>query len=200
MAARNPSEGQVGEVDIPMSWFDHVVLEAARRLARQSSRRSFLTRVGTLALGASALPLLPIARASTPARADSKGEPDPSTPIGDPEDCGYWRYCSIDGFLASCCGGTHRACPPGTEMSPVTWIGTCRNPADDTDYVISYNDCCGKDACGRCFCNRNEGDKPIYYPSKSNDIDWCMGKAGVVYNSTVAIVVGVVSKDETPNK
>ena len=84
-------------------------------------------------------------------------------------------------------------------MSPVTWIGTCRNPADGRDYVISYNDCCGKDACGRCFCNRNEGDKPVYYPSKSNDIDWCMGKAGIVYNSTVALVVGV-SGDEPPSK
>ena len=30
-----------------------------------------------------------------------------------------------------------------------------------------------------------------YYPSKSNDIDWCMGKAGVVYNSTVSVVIGV---------
>ena len=179
-----------------MNWFDHVVLNSARKLARRSSRRSFLTRVGTLALGASTLPLLPIARGEATAQADSNGEPDPSTPAGDPNDCGYWRYCSVDGFLASCCGGTHRSCPPGTEMSPVTWIGTCRNPADGLDYIISYNDCCGKNACGRCFCNRNEGDRPVYYPSKSNDIDWCMGKAGVVYNSTVALVVGVDRRDE----
>ena len=47
-------------------------------------------------------------------------------------------------------------CPPGTDMSPVTWIGTCHNPGDGKDYVISYNDCCGKSSCGRCFCNRNE--------------------------------------------
>jgi hypothetical protein len=31
----------------------------------------------------------------------------------------------------------------------------------------------------------------VYYPSKSNDIDWCMGEIGVVYNSTVSIVIGV---------
>ena len=49
-------------------------------------------------------------------------------------------------------------CPPGTDMSPVTWIGTCHNPSDGKDYVISYNDCCGKSSCGRCFCNRNERD------------------------------------------
>ena len=61
-------------------------------------------------------------------------------------------------------------------MSPLTWIGTCRNPVDGKHYVISYNDCCGKNACGRCFCHRNEGDKPVYVPPKSNDIDWCMGQ------------------------
>ncbi len=37
-------------------------------------------------------------------------------------------------------------CPPGTEMSLVTWIGTCQNPADGKHYAISYNDCCGKSA------------------------------------------------------
>lgn len=173
-----------------------------RGLARRTSRRSFLARLGALAAGGAALPLLPVARAGGGAgppetsRAPAPGEPDPSTPEGDPAGCGYWRYCAIDGFLASCCGGTHRSCPPGTEMSPVTWIGTCRNPTDGKDYVISYNDCCGKDACGRCFCNRNEGDRPVYYPSKSNDIDWCMGRVGVVYNSTVAIAVGLATEAE----
>jgi methylamine dehydrogenase light chain len=93
--------------------------------------------------------------------------------------------------MASCCGGSTRSCPPGTEMSPVAWIGTCRNPADGKNYIVSYNDCCGKTNCQRCFCNRNEGEKPVYYPSKSNDVDWCMGKAGIVYNSTVSVVIGV---------
>jgi len=185
-------------------WLDAWVARGSRRLARRTSRRSFLTRLGVLAAGGTALPLLPVARVPL-ARADSHtgrrppapGEPAPTTPEGNPEDCSYWRYCSIDGFLSSCCGGTHRSCPPGTEMSPVTWIGTCRNPEDGVDYVISYNDCCGKDACGRCFCNRNEGDKPVYLPSKSNDIDWCMGKVGIVYNSTVAIVLGAATQPET---
>ena len=166
----------------------------ARRLARRTSRRSFLTRVGAVLVGGSALPLLPVARGASPSRAPAPGEPDPSTPAGDPESCGYWRYCAIDGFLSSCCGGTHTACPPGTEMSPVTWIGTCRNPADGKDYVISYNDCCGKDLCGRCFCQRHEGDRPVYVTPRSNDINWCMGAVGVVYNSTVAVVVGVATE------
>ena len=79
-------------------------------------------------------------------------------------------------------------------MSPITWLGTCRNPEDGKDYVISYNDCCGKDVCGLCFCARHEGDKPVYYTNKSNDINWCMGRQGVVYNSTVAVVVGVATE------
>jgi methylamine dehydrogenase light chain len=174
-------------------WF----AEGSRRLARRSSRRGFLARLGALLVGGAAVPLLPVARGAGASRhAPAPGEPDPATAEGDPANCGYWRYCSIDGFLSSCCGGSHRSCPPGTEMSPVTWIGTCRNPEDGRDYVISYNDCCGKNACGRCFCNRNEGDRPVYFPQKSNDIDWCMGRVGVVYNSTVALVIGVATDPE----
>ncbi|WP_351061664.1 methylamine dehydrogenase light chain, partial [Psychrobacter sp. TB20-MNA-CIBAN-0197] len=73
-----------------------------------------------------------------------------------------WKYCAIDGWLCSCCGGTSSSCPPGTTPSPITWIGTCRNPHDGSDYIVSYNDCCGKTSCGKCFCNRNEREKPLY--------------------------------------
>jgi len=138
----------------------------------------------------------PLAQVSAPPPEAAPGEPDPTTPEGDVRSCSDWRYCAIDGFLASTCGGTHRSCPPGTEMSPITWLGTCRNPADGKDYVISYNDCCGKGTCGRSFCQRNEGERPVYYTSKNNDIDWCMGTAGVIYNSTVAVVVGLAMESE----
>lgn len=184
-----------------MDRLDRWVSDTARRLSRGTSRRGFLARVGRLGLlgtGAAAVPLLPVSRAHGQAgkRLPSPGEPSPDTPEGNPDDCAYWRYCAVDGFLSSCCGGTNRSCPPGTEMSPVTWIGTCRNPSDGKDYIISYNDCCGKDACGRCFCRRNEGDRPVYLAGKSNDINWCMGQVGVVYNSTVALVIGVATEAE----
>jgi methylamine dehydrogenase light chain len=155
-----------------------------------------LAGLGAFVVGGTVAPLLPVARASAPAREPAPGEPDPATSVGDPESCEYWRYCAIDGFLASCCGGTHTSCPPGTQMAPITWLGTCRNPEDGREYVISYNDCCGKDACTRCFCRRSEGDMPIYYTPKSNDINWCMGTSTVVYNSTVALVVGVATRKE----
>jgi len=171
----------------------------ARAVARRTSRRGFLASVGALLVGGAAAPLLPVSRAAAE-RARAAGEPDPATPAGDPDACEYWRYCAIDGFLASCCGGSHTSCPPGTQMSPITWLGTCRNPQDGKEYVISYNDCCGKDVCGNCFCNRNEGDKPVYYTHKNNDIDWCMGTESVVYNSTVALVVGVATPSEHAGK
>jgi methylamine dehydrogenase light chain len=163
---------------------------AAARPARACARTARLL-AAALGLGLPALLLAPATPAGAQAWTPSPGEPDVETPAGDPTDRGYWRYCAIDGFLASCCGGTPVSCPPGTEMSPITWIGTCRNPADGKDYVISYNDCCGKSMCGRCFTSRNEGDKPVYFTPKSNDINWCMGSKSTIYNSTVAIILGV---------
>jgi methylamine dehydrogenase light chain len=75
----------------------------------------------------------------------------------------------------------------------VTWIGTCHNPGDGRDYIISYNDCCGKSSCNRCTCNRNEGDRPIYQPAKSNDINWCLANTSNAYHCSLAVVIGVGS-------
>lgn len=177
-----------------MRWLDRWTESSARGIARLSSRRGFLSLVaGTLA-GAATLPLLPVARAA--GHGESRVPPqttgDPNDP-GDPSTCEYWRYCGIDGFLCSCCGGTRNACPPGTEMSPLTWVGTCENPADGKRYIISYNDCCGKSSCGRCLCNRNDGDKPVYRPQSNNDINWCMGTSTTVYNCSTAVILGTAA-------
>ena len=177
-----------------MTAIDRWFTQLTRGVARRSSRRSFMAQVAGLLVGGAAVPLLPVARAEGATRAPVPGEPDPTTPAGDPGSCDYWRHCAIDGFLCSCCGGTQHSCPPGAEMSPVTWIGTCRNPADGKDYIISYNDCCGKDICGVCFCHRNEGDRPIYMPQRSNDINWCYGTKSVVYNCSTAIVLGIATE------
>ena len=88
-------------------------------------------------------------------------------------------------------GGTVSSCPPGTEVSKVTWVGTCRNPANGRDYLISYNDCCGATMCGQCFCNRNERERPAYRMGVHNDINWCMSNTSNTYHCTVAAIVGV---------
>ncbi len=174
-----------------MHWLDRLFERSSRGVARRSSRRGFIAMLGSAVAGATFAPLLPVARASSaaPSRVPGQSTGNPADP-GDPTQCDYWRYCGIDGFLCSCCGGTQNACPPGTEMSPLTWVGTCENPADGLRYVISYNDCCGKSSCGRCLCNRNEEDKPVYRPHANNDIDWCMGTASNAYNCSTAVILG----------
>ena len=178
-----------------MSWVDRLAEKSARNLARRTSRRNVLTGLSALLLGGASIPLLPVARAAGGGGSGYPGVGEQST--GNPEDpgnpasCDYWRYCAIDGYLCSCCGGTQNTCPPGTEMSPLTWIGTCRNPADGKNYIISYNDCCGKSSCGRCLCNRNESDKPIYRAQSNNDTNWCLGTQSSVYNCSTAVILGV---------
>jgi methylamine dehydrogenase light chain len=163
---------------------DRATGDSSRRLARSASRRSLLTRAGTLLTGAAILPLLPVARAFG---AESVGE------LGDPQSCDYWRYCALGGTLCSCCGGSYNQCPPGAEPSPITWVGTCRNPVDGRDYLISYNDCCGKSLCNRCWCENAERERPVYFPSKSNSVLWCFGTESRAYHCTIGVVLGEAS-------
>jgi methylamine dehydrogenase light chain len=161
-----------------------------RRIAQTGSRRGALRWLGTLMTGAAVVPLLPVSRASASVPTVTFGNPqDP----GDQNSCDYWRYCAIDGFLCSCCGGSPSKCPPGSEMAALTWIGTCQNPADKRHYIISYNDCCGISSCGRCLCNRNEGDRPVVRPQSNNDTNWCVGTSSTVYTCSTAVIIGVAT-------
>jgi len=177
--------------------------KSARSLARRTSRRSLLATLGKMLTGAALVPLLPIDRshrvhaaeasagdnlASPRAKASGKAETD------DAKSCAYWKYCAIDGYLCSCCGGSANSCPPGTTPSPITWIGTCHNPTDDRDYIVSYNDCCGKVSCGNCECNRNQHEKPMYRASRNNDLNWCMANADSNYHCSISVILGVSEK------
>jgi methylamine dehydrogenase light chain len=146
-----------------------------------------VTRLGTLVTGAAVLPLLPVSRAFSA---------EPVEELGDPQSCEYWRYCALGGALCSCCGGSANSCPPGSEVSPISWVGTCRNPVDGRDYLISYNDCCGKSFCDRCFCTNTERERPVYFPSKSNSVLWCFGTESRAYHCTVAAVLGEATADD----
>lgn len=182
-----------------MNAVDRFTEKTARLLARRSSRRSFVSWLGAALVGAPFLPTLPVARAAEGEGAYPGVAPQPTGRAddpGDPASCEYWRYCAMDGFLCSCCGGSQSSCPPGTEMSPITWVGTCRNPADGLSYIISYNDCCGKPSCGRCLCNNNLRERPMYRPQLNNDTVWCLGVAAETYTCTAALVLGTATDEK----
>jgi methylamine dehydrogenase light chain len=162
---------------------DGVVERMTRGAASAIGRRSFLARLGGILVG-SALPVLPYGRGRA-------AESEDNGPTTDDTDCAYWRYCALDGNLCSCCGGSATACPPGTALSPVSWVGTCENPFDGRTYLVSYNDCCGKLSCGKCDCFNNQGERPPYQAGLSNDFNWCMANDSTAYHCTVAVLVGV---------
>lgn len=161
-----------------MSGFDDLTTRALGYLAGRSSRRGALARIGRVLVGAAVLPVLPVARG----RAAEGDAPE--------ERCDYWKYCSADGFLCTCCGGGITECPPGTSPSKLSWVGTCHNPEDKKDYLISYTDCCGGGACNRCNCTNSQGERPGYAMGLHNDVNWCMGNESTIYNCTIVLTLG----------
>lgn len=158
---------------------DRTAETGIRRAARRHGRRSFLAMAGGAFVGASLVPVLPFDRR---ARAAETGE-DP---------CSYWRHCALDGNLCSTSGGSLTSCPPGSSASAVSWVGTCANPDDGRDYLVSYNDCCGKAAVSSStFCYTSQGERPGYRMGLYNDINWCMANADTGYHCTVSVVVGL---------
>ncbi len=167
--------------------------QRVRRIAHNRGRRSLIARLGVALVGGAALPMLPFDRSSPfmAAQAAEPGKAAKTDPQLDPTACEYWRYCALDGFLCTCCGGSLTQCAPGTEPSKVTWVGTCLNPQDGRQYLVSYNDCCGKGPCGECVCNGNERERPGYRMGVHNDINWCMASTSSMYHCTVSVIVGV---------
>ena len=153
-----------------------------RGSARAHGRRSFLARASASVLGGALLaPVLPFDRRAHAA-----------TPVAE-NDCTYWRHCAIDGFLCVDSGGSLTSCPPGSSVSAVSWVGTCQNPEDGKDYLVSYNDCCGKPLIpSATFCYNSERERPGYRMGLYNDINWCMANADKGYHCTVSVVVGMV--------
>jgi len=173
-----------------MRWLDKFGENLSRSVAHRASRRSMLRKVGKMMVGSAfVLPVLPVARA---ARNDLHPSLDPNA-VSEEEfnSCDYWRHCAVDGFLCSCCGGTATTCPPGSTPSPISWVGTCHNPHDGKDYLVSYHDCCGKTACNRCQCNTQVRERPGYEFFLHNDINWCMANENSTFHCTTSVLVGL---------
>ena len=175
------------------AWFDRAAEKRARQSAQRVSRRSIVAMLGQAMVGALAVPLLPFDRSGEAFGAEhpepKKGEFKNTT---DNEACDYWRYCALSGTLCTCCGGTLTSCPPGAEVSKVTWVGTCENPSDGKQYLVSYNDCCGKVACDQCPCSNHQRERPGYRLGLHNGINWCMANDRNAYHCTVAALIGIV--------
>ena len=174
--------------------FDKMSERLTRNLARFSSRRGFLSKLGTALLAAPVFPLLPVARAAGKGD-EPKTDFERNAQVTDDTKCNYWKYCGSDGILCSCCGGGHHTCPPGAEPSPISWIGTCVNPEDGKSYVIAYRDCCGKPMCtaGKsCLCDNADRELPTYRSSLNNDIIWCFGNSSATYHCSTAALIGGV--------
>jgi methylamine dehydrogenase light chain len=164
-----------------------------RKFAGQTSRRSMLTRLGATIVAAPVFPLLPVSRAQAakPERsAEAKTGFARNAQTKDDTKCDYWRYCAIDGSLCTCCGGGVSSCPPGSEPSPVSWVGTCINPDDGNAYLIAYRDCCGKATCGQCGCDNSDRETPLYVPQLNNNIIWCFGTKSMEYHCSTGVLVG----------
>ena len=163
---------------------DEAVVSGARSSARRYGRRSALAKLGGFLVSGAVASALPFDRAFG-------SEPKPAS-VDDDTNCEYWRYCALDGNLCTTSGGSKTSCPVGSEASQVSWVGTCHNPGDKRDYLVSYYDCCGKTPySGAQFCLRSKGERPGYSMGLHNDINWCMANANKGYHCTVAIVLGV---------
>jgi methylamine dehydrogenase light chain len=171
-----------------MRRLDRLSETVARRTAQTHGRRSFLARFGTVVIGGTLLPMLPFDR-SFGAASGSDGHADAST-------CDYWAYCSLNGVRCNACGGSLTQCPAGTQASKVAWVGTCFNPKEKKNYLVSYGDCCGQSACGEdAMCTRHEGDRPGYRAGAFNELNWCMANNSKGVSCSTAVVMSVADSE-----
>ena len=168
---------------------DRIFEQSSRSLAQRTSRRSFVAVLGQILTGTLLLPLAadrPRHRAAAASPAPDAAPPPPAhqsvaKPRTGPR--AMIRKAASTGntarSTASCApaaAAVRIPVRPVRRCRAITWIGTCHNPSDGRDYIVSYNDCCGKTSCGNCGCNRNEREKPMYRLSTQQRLQLVRGQ------------------------
>jgi methylamine dehydrogenase light chain len=172
-----------------VEWMDRNMEKGMRAAARTYGRRSFLTSFGAAIVGGAVLPMLPFDRSLGTTLSAESDQSDDST-------CEYWAYCGMDGIRCNACGGSINQCPPGSEASKVSWVGTCTNPKDKKTYLVSYYDCCGKTLCqADATCSRHEGERPGYRIGTLSDLNWCMANASKGAHCSTAVIIGIADSE-----
>ncbi len=94
----------------------------------------------------------------------------------DPQKCGFWAYCHMNGQPCVWCGTSRNAltrgdklkvpsfCPAGKSLG-AAWFGCCRDPSGTVRFIGFY------DCCGRGFCSYTRGTC-TQWPQAKN---WCPG-------------------------
>jgi methylamine dehydrogenase light chain len=173
--------------ELMVRWMDGRMERHVRTAAQLRGRRSAMAKLGRIIIGGTLLPMLPFDRSHGAAQS-APGAVDEDT------SCEYWAYCSMGGTRCNACGGTANQCPPGSQPSILSWVGTCTNPTDKKSYLVSYSDCCGKTDCDapeEAFCYHSKGERPGYRIGAYNDTNWCMANANLSAHCSTAIIVGV---------
>ena len=175
------------------SWFER----SARGVAQHSSRRSAMAKLGKVLVGSAMLPLLPsIAPRMRPMRHRAR-RLRPAARDGGKRRSDELRLLEIlrDRRLAVQLLRRHvEQLPTGHDAFADHVDRHVPQSARRFDYIVSYNDCCGKTSCGKCFCNRNEREKPLYKLSLNNDINWCMANGNSNYHCSVSVLLGAAKQ------
>ena len=171
-------------IDSLLKRFDKAVEANVRSSARQFGRRSFLATTGTALARRRRRRARPALRPARQRRRAGGGHGRPLRLLA------ALRHRRLP---LRAVGRLDQDLPAGVVARRRSrWVGTCANPDDGKNYLISYNDCCGKPAVhAAVFCNNNKGERPGYRMGLYNDINWCMANADKGYHCTVSVVMGL---------
>ena len=112
-----------------MVWLDSASESTMRLTAQQLGRRSLINKMGVMMVAGTMVPVLPFDRSGGAANANGIfGAEGKDAQMDDDVACDYWRYCALSGTLCTSCGGSITECSPGSEISKVSWVGTCQHP------------------------------------------------------------------------